>query len=309
MTAIHLSADAELRRPRIPLNWWGLTVRFLLAVVTLLGMNLLSSLVFLPLVLVFEQQDNVLFVLQFVRYVVVLMGVVVIVGVWMRLIERRRLRDAGWVVNWRGMGWLAVGVGVSVAVLGVLFVARLVAGVPIFVRSDDYAEILGATPLWAVILIWFGTAFFLQGIPEELLWRGWLFTIVRDRPRLAFWWTTLSFAAIHLVSEGGQEQWFEHVSYLLIPLGFGALAGAFVLLTGSMWMAAGVHAGFHVGSYLIVLLTGEVPAPGALTHAVVGISYLIPTALVLLRWRARTRASVIKRLPADGTRSTPPESG
>lgn len=276
--------NTKLRDPRLPLNWWGLGIRFVIAVVTLLGLNLLSPLIFLPVMLVFESNESVLYVLEFLRYAAVLAGTVGFVGLWMRLIERQKLRDAGWIASLRGLGLLAVGVGVSVAIFALLLALQVLIGAPIFESSASYSEMLNSTPLWAVLLILSGMAFLLQGIPEELLWRGWMFNIVTDRPWLAFWWTTLTFAAIHLLSEGGQEQWYEHLSYLLIPLGFGALAGALVLTTGSMWIAAGVHAGFHVGHYLVLLLIGQVLAGSSVTHVIVGIAFLIPAALVLLHW-------------------------
>lgn len=282
------AAHTSLRQPRLPLNWWGLAIRFVVAVVTLLGMNVLASLIFMPLALLFEAHESVLYVLQFLRYAAALAGTVGLVALWMRVFERQRLRDAGWIVSLRGLGWLTVGVAASVAIYGLLLALSLLAAVPIFEPNDSYSEILSSTPLWAVVLIFFGMAFLLQGIPEELLWRGWLFGIVRDRPWLAFWWTTLSFTAIHLFSQGGQEQWYEYLSYLMLPLGFGALGGALVLTTGTMWIAAGVHAGFHSGNYLALLLVGQVLASSSATHVIVGGAFLVPAALVLLRWN-RTR--------------------
>ncbi|MGO1182969.1 MAG: lysostaphin resistance A-like protein [Micrococcaceae bacterium] len=287
-----LPVDVRSSSARLPLNWWGLGLRFLLAVATLLGLNILSPVIFMPVFALFEQNESVLLVLQFLRYAVVLAGTVGLVALWMRLIERRPLRDAGWTVSLRGFGWLAVGVGASVAILGVLFALDAMTELGLFEVNADYAGMVDSAPLWAVMMILFGMAFLLQGIPEELLWRGWLFEIVRHRPWLAFWWTTLSFAAIHLVSSGGQEHWYEFLSYLLIPLGFGALAGAGVLTTGSMWIAAGVHAGFHVGNYLALLLVGQVLASSSFAHVVIALAFAIPTAVVLVRWsRARNTGS------------------
>lgn len=45
--------------------------------------------------------------------------------------------------------------------------------------------------------------------------------------------TTVTFTVIHVVSDCGQENWYEYVSHLMILLSFGALAGALVLLRWS----------------------------------------------------------------------------
>ncbi|MFP5023265.1 CPBP family intramembrane glutamic endopeptidase [Pseudonocardia sp. 1LY6.1] len=231
--------------------------------------------------------ESAVAVLSLLQYVVVLAGVVAVVAFWMRAVERRRLADAGWVFSLRGLGWLAVGLGASLAVYGVLLAVPAV-GIPLFESGPTYFDIANAPPLWAVLLDTVGLAFVLQGIPEELLWRGWLFGIVRDRPWLAFWWTTLSFASIHLISQGGQQHWYDRLSYLAIPLGFGALAGALVLVTRSMWVAVGIHAGFHLWGSTIELFTGQELGSSSEVNLVVGTAFLIPAAVVLL-CRSRTR--------------------
>lgn len=290
-TARHPSASTPADAPpRLPLTWWGLGIRLLVAVAILLGLNILTAVGFMALSPVLGDDEGLLFTLELARFGVVLAGTVGFVGLWMRLVERRRLRDAGWVVSIRGAGMLLVGTGVSVAIVAVLFALNAVAGMPIFAETTAYDALVGSAPMWAVLLYVFGLAFALQGIPEELIFRGWLFNIVIDRPWLAFWWTTVSFTAIHLLSDGGQQDWYDYLAYLAIPFGFGALAGALVLLTGSMWIAAGVHGGFHVGHALVVLLTGQAFVPTGWAPLVVGAAFLVPTALVLRRWSRRRRA-------------------
>lgn len=273
--------------PRLPLHWWGLGIRFVVAVAILLGISALSPLIFMPLYSAFEHNEAVLFLLEPTRYAFVFAATVGLVALWMRLIERKRLRDAGWVVNARALGWLLIGVGIAGSIMAALFVIRSVTDLPIFESNESFSGMADSAPLWAVLLILFGMAFLLQGIPEELLFRGWLFNIVIHRPWLAFWWTTVTFTVIHLLSDGGQQHWYDYLAYLAIPFGFGALAGALVLLTGSMWIAAGIHAGYHVGHYSIILLTGQALNPVAWAYLAIGAAFVVPTVLVLLAWHRR----------------------
>ena len=285
-----IDTDPPVAQPRLPLRWWGLGIRFAVAVAMLFGLNFLSPLAFMPLYSAFEHDEGVLFLLETVRYAFVLAATVGLVTLWMRLIERKRLRDAGWVVNARAFGWLLAGVGIAGAIMALLFAIRSVTGLPIFESNESFSGMIASAPLWAVLLILFGMAFLSQGIPEELLFRGWLFNIVVHRPWLAFWWTTATFTIIHLLSDGGQQYWYDYLAYLAIPFGFGALAGSLVLLTGSMWIAAGIHSGFHASHYSIVLLTGQAFNPAAWANLAIGAAFLVPTVLVLLVWhRRRTR--------------------
>jgi len=283
--------------PRLPLRWWGLGIRFLVATVGVFSLQQLSGILLLPLFYLLEEHGTALMLTEVLRHAVVLASTVGLLALWLRFVERRRLRDVGWVINLRALGWLGAGVGISVAIMGVLFAVRALGQVPVFAGGEIPAGAdpfgLEEVPLWVVVLLLLGMAFLLQGIPEELLFRGWLMSIVRHRPWLAFWWTTIAFASIHLISDGGQQHWHDYLAYLAIPFGFGALAGALVLLTGSMWVAAGVHAGFHVGQYSVALFTGELLNPATWSYLIIGAAYAIPAAFVLWAWHRRRHPTAV----------------
>lgn len=171
----------------------------------------------------------------------------------MRLVDRRPMRETGW--RWtRSSGWL-LGAGVGLAALIVVATTQLLAALGHLERVEvPWAE-LGVAAVAVTIATRLAQAFLLQGIPEELLFRGYLMQTLRERPRLALVVSTVFFGVIHVVSTGGQANLAERFVYLATPTGFGFLAGVLALRLRSLWPAVGIHAGFHVGN-LITTLTG-----------------------------------------------------
>ncbi|WP_103061965.1 CPBP family intramembrane glutamic endopeptidase [Actinomyces qiguomingii] len=137
---------------------------------------------------------------------------------------------------------------------------------------------------WSAILIQIALGFFLQGIPEELVWRGWLFRSLGST-RVAAAVSVLAFTVMHLISQGGQQSWTERVIYLAMPFGFGVAAMAARWVSGSTWAAVGVHGGFHL-SNLLAVSTG-VPVDEPVTWAVIGFLWLVAGVIVLLLHKAR----------------------
>ncbi|SDN51610.1 hypothetical protein SAMN05216355_105114 [Actinomyces ruminicola] len=137
---------------------------------------------------------------------------------------------------------------------------------------------------WSAILIQIALGFFLQGIPEELVWRGWLFRSLGST-RTAAAVSVVAFTVMHLISQGGQEGWAEHVTYLAMPFGFGAAAMAARWVSGSTWAAIGAHGGFHL-SNLLAVSTG-VPVDEPVTWVVIGCLWLVAGAIVLLLHKTR----------------------
>jgi len=316
------ASDQEARPsrtgPRVPIAWWGLLVRAVVALAILLGANLAAAAALTPLALRFAPNSVPQGLLAVAMCALVCLGVVLLVGLWMRTVERRPLRavlrpldpdetaaaDAPAPRARRGARWAAAARGLAAGTLASVVVMAVVLGIGALLLGDSPGS--GADPdpgaagagggaaprtaAWLLVLVTVAQAYLLQGIPEEVLYRGWLFSVTRARPMVTLLWTTSAFTIIHLVSSGGQQSVLDFVLYLSIPLGFGAFAGALVLITGSMWVAAGVHGGFHIAAALAaVLLPAELsgsfgPADWVLTGSV----YLAATALVLaLRSRGR----------------------
>lgn len=252
--------------PRLGTGGFGIVVRAVVAVAILMGGNLLAVLVPAAIGLipgagtVFGGSSPWGFALAAVIQLLVLGFVVVVLRLWMTRVERTPLRAAGWRWGRRSVLWLLLGIAVSAASL-VIVTAVLPATGP--VRSSGSlpgGEDPGVLMTLLLVVYYLGLAFAQQGIPEELLFRGWLLWRLRDRPIVAIAVTTLVFTLIHLVSQGGQQSWIDHVFYLAQPLGFSLLAVGLLLWTGSLWAAIGVHGGFHIGNYLAFTLLPTVDA-------------------------------------------------
>lgn len=107
-------------------------------------------------------------------------------------IERRSL---AWRFSPAALVWLLVMMGVAgLIAFGVGLLQDLL---PATLPTD--AE--PAWPWWAKVVNTIILAFLLQGIPEELIWRGWVVAIL-GRQKSTFWITVIVFTALHLISQG-----------------------------------------------------------------------------------------------------------
>ncbi|GAA3647515.1 CPBP family intramembrane glutamic endopeptidase [Microbacterium marinilacus] len=252
--------------PRLGVGPLGISIRLVVAVVVLMAANLVAGSVPALAMLVPGAVEALSgsspwgFALSFAMQALVLAIVLVAVRSWMRWVERTPLREAGWRWAPRSALWALLGVVVSAAsVLGVT--AVLPATGPVLdERSLTGDQATTSTTVVLLVVYYLGLAFLQQGIPEELLFRGWLLWRLRDRPVIAVTVTTLAFTVIHLVSQGGQQSPAEHLIYLALPFGFALLATGLLLWTTSLWAAVGVHGGFHVGNYLAAVYLPQVDA-------------------------------------------------
>lgn len=153
----------------------------------------------------------------------------------------RRLRNFGWRWNRRSAAALLVGLGTSALIVFGIYLLTTGAGLGRTVEADP-----SGAPLWAGLVTGVTAAVLLQGIPEELIFRGMFLTTVRLRPIPAVLASGAVFAIIHLLSSGGQQGWVERLLFLAMPLGFGLAAGALVVWTRSLWSGVGIHSGLHL---------------------------------------------------------------
>lgn len=222
----------------------------------------------------------------------VLVLVVAVAGVALvaRLDGGRRLRDLGWRWDRRSLPALGLGLLISAVVVVAVGVPLTSAGL---LRLDDLG--IDNEPLWAVLVIGLVRAFVLQGIPEELIFRGYLLTSLRMRPIKAVLVSGLVFGALHLISSGGQQGWGERIMYLALPTGFGFAAGALMLTTRSLWAAVGIHGGLHLMLLVFAVLprTGlSIPlGDGPALWLLAGLAWTVVAVMLLIRMTRQTAAA------------------
>ncbi len=205
-------------------------------------------------------------------------------GIWllMRYIDRRPVREAGWILNARSP--LMFGLGLLLSLVIVLPASLILTALGWLRPGDSPAQ-------WFQTILWsFSLAFLVQGIPEELVFRGYIMQTLGARPVRAWLVSSAFFGIIHLISNGGQQNLLERFIYLITPFGFGLLAGALVLRCQSVWPAIGIHGGFHVANWLGMPLQVGV---GPVHWTVIGLIYIVVALIVFRSWQRQPQPEVI----------------
>lgn len=255
-------------KPRIPVNAWGLLLRAVVAIALLDVANKIR----VPLHQLAGNSPLVEAALWCLTPVVVVAFVIA----WVRWVERSR-------IDWSGARGLIGG--------------TLIAAVPMVVGWVILAAVQGrgptiedaeGVPLVAVVIWILVRSYLLQGIPEELIFRGWLFNVTRHREALTIGWTTAAFTLPHLTSSGGQASALDHILYLTVPLGMSILGAALVYTFGSFWWAAGSHGGMHL---MLAVLSLIYPVElNNVTWVVLGLLQVLLGAALLWYRRSRRQA-------------------
>lgn len=188
---------------------------------------------------------------------------------------RLKRRTPLWVV-----GMVVAAIAVEFAVAGVIHILGLAGG----------NEGVPDRPWWIIAVTIFSQAFLLQGIPEEIIWRGWLFSSLGET-RFAAVSSVLGFTVLHLLSQGGQQSLLERITYLALPCGFAVTAMIVRIVSGATWPAIGVHGGFHVANDV---LSDRLHLPnGAITWILQGLLWVAIGLLILAFHRRRQRLDAL----------------
>ena len=205
-----------------------------------------------------------------------------------RTLDRGRHVNMGLRIDRRALLWLA---GMILAALVVDLVVASMVHVLGLAGGDQPVP---QGPPWLVIVESFSVAFLLQGIPEEIIWRGWLFPSLGET-RFAAASSVLGFTVLHLLSQVGQQNLIEHITYLVLPCGFAVTALIVRLVSGSTWAAIGVHGGFHMVNYFV---SGSMHLPAdSVTWVLQGLLWVAVGLLILAFHRRRQRLAALAGRP------------
>ena len=189
----------EVHAPKLSTAWWGLVIRAMVAFAILV----IANLVRLPIPMPADDYHHRL-VFGFTAFITCRI-VVLLTWLWMRWVENRSLAIYQ-LINFRA---LATKLPAGIALGGIPVVAMW-----LFVPNLEL-QAANTLPTWLVIWYIIGGALILQEFPEELIYRGWLFTVTEQRPWLSLVWTSVAFGLIHLVSQVGQQGSLEFLLYLI----------------------------------------------------------------------------------------------
>ena len=209
---------------------------------------------------------------------------IVFVVILMRYVDRRPVRDAGLFFSAGSIPAFLLGVLASVVVIVPAGFALESAGLLREVQPMQGSA--GAIVLSAVV-----AGLIVQGFPEELVWRGYLMQTVDWRPWPIALYSSAVFAALHILSSGGQQGFGERLLYVVQAFAFAFLAAALYRATGQLWAAVGVHAGLHF-THAWTESVGIGSGPNAWLVETAG--YLILGVAVMI-WCDRTGRNVPRR--------------
>lgn len=198
------------------------------------------------------------------------LGLLALLWVLMRFVDRRPLREAGLFVDRRTLPTFLLGfVLLLVVQVGATALTHTMgfAGPVGPVEDDMVYYILG---LLARTLIH-------AALCEEILFRGYLTqTLPQRSPWVVAGISAVAFGAMHMLSQG--QDGLERVTYAIGPTGWAFLAAALVVVFRNVAPAVGVHFGAYVASDISAVLGhGEGPAAWVATGvlaAVVGAAIL-----------------------------------
>jgi membrane protease YdiL (CAAX protease family) len=185
-----------------------------------------------------------------------------LVLVWVRVVERRPLATIG-LAGSRGPRTFLLGLAVGAATIFTVVAAGWIAGAW---HVSGYAPALASpSALGSIALLL--AAFAVQSSVEELLFRGWLLSVLARKFNLpvAVALSSAVFAFLHF-SPG--QPWLVTLNLLL----FSAFACCWALRAGNIWGVMGWHAGWNW-----LLATGfELPVTGLDAHLPALVVRLIP---------------------------------
>ena len=197
------SATGSLPRPRLPVG-----VRVLLPLLLLLPAAAASALpASLPGVAAALNRPDALGAAAYALVSATsLLAFVLFAVLLVRLVDRRPLATLGLRPGARAAGALLLGVLVSVLAMAAAAAVGGLTGIARTFPEGDLEQAAGAgVPLAVILSIVLLRAFVLQGIGEELLFRGYLLQTLSHRPVTAVLVSAVAFAIPHLASGAGSR--------------------------------------------------------------------------------------------------------
>jgi uncharacterized protein len=248
-SAVFVGQDRRLRLPwRILLAWLAL-----FGCVLIIGMTVQAATVWLPPVISHAAGGLALTVCA--------LGLVFLLR---RHADRR---------PWSGLGLTVDRVAIPHLLFGIVLAAiitTVAVGATVRLGLADWDWSAGATTkspeqgLATTIIMIVMSTLLVQGFPEELVFRGYMFRNLGGT--LPLWATVASssllFGSMHVFSNGGATTLGERMLYAVAMTGFGLMLAVCRTVSGTLWLGIGFHGGYDTvhGHFIMIHEDAFIPA-------------------------------------------------
>ncbi|WP_199443480.1 CPBP family intramembrane glutamic endopeptidase [Umezawaea beigongshangensis] len=221
----------------------------------------------------------------------VIAGVVMSASTLGMVLLLRRHVDRG---TWRGTGLSCDRRTLPQLLLGVALAAAVTAvagGITVWLGHADWGRATATTAtvgLTDVIVTTTASTLLVQGFPEELVFRGYVFGNLREVQPLwaAAVVSSVLFGSIHVLSHSGATTLGQRLTYAATATGFGLVLAACRTASGALWLGTGFHAGHDAFTGVLVTVHRDALVPALL----VALGTLLTTAAITFAaHRRRTR--------------------
>lgn len=177
--------------------------------------------------------------------------------------DRRPWSGIGLTVDRAAIPYLLFGIVLAAIVTTVAAAATVQLGLADWGPSADTTKELAEQGLATTIMIAISTLL-VQGFPEELVFRGYMFRNLGGT--LSLWATVASssliFGSMHVFSNSEATTLGERVLYAVAATGFGLMLAACRTVTGTLWLGIGFHGGYDAfnGRFTTVHQGAVIPA-------------------------------------------------
>jgi uncharacterized protein len=196
--------------------------------------------------------------------------------------DRRPWSGIGLTLDRAAIPHLLFGVVLATVVTTVAAAATVRLGLADWDWSADATKESAEQGLATTVIMIAISTLLVQGFPEELVFRGYMFRNLGAT--LPLWATAASssliFGSMHVFSDGGAATLGEHVLYAVTATGLGLMLAACRTLSGTLWIGIGFHVGYdafngrfmtaHQGAFIpaLLIVLGVLIAGSGLTIAV-----------------------------------------
>ncbi len=180
--------------------------------------------------------------------------------------DRRPWSGIGLTLDHATILHLLFGVALATIVTTVAAAATVQLGLADWGWSVDATKKLAEQGLATTIIMIAISTLLVQGFPEELVFRGYMFRNLGGA--LPLWATVTSssliFGSMHVFSNGGATTLGERVVYAVAATGLGLMLAACRTVTGTLWLGIGFHGGYDAFNGLIITVHQGVFTPAML---------------------------------------------